>query len=104
MAGLTQKIIVKKITNLTVPDKNTGKNKLFFLILDKENNIFQYECVQEEDGLLDYTTQKLSLVDVGEELIVMIMKKRIGKSWTYKIIKLVEEESESDNIDKILNF
>lgn len=49
MSALTEKIVIKKITNLIVPDKETGKNKNFF-ILDEKDNYFQYECVQDDDG------------------------------------------------------
>ncbi len=36
MSALTEKIIIKKISNLIVPYKETGKNKNFFIILDEK--------------------------------------------------------------------
>lgn len=104
MSALTEKIIIKKISNLIVPDKETGKNKNFFIILDEKDNYFQYECVQDDDGFLDYTTQKMAFSQPGDKFRVLTMKKRTPKGWIFKIIKIVEEEKTEDNIDNLLNF
>lgn len=101
--NLTQKIKIKKVSKVLVPN-SLGIPTLYFLILDDKNKLYQFESKVDEEGFLDYTSQILSFIEEGTEIRVLLIKKKKDKVWLFKIIKIVENDENLKDIDNLLNF